>query len=103
MGFKSRIIKENFVSKNEVVVVNSTALSDENYGNMEAFATNACFQLSNTMDALLVNDEDTPLDVENIDRAIDCADAMVKMLAMFHKGREIQSKVESLGQLNASN
>ena len=91
------------MSKNEVVVVNNTALSDENYGNMEALATNACFQLSNTMDVLLANDEDTPLDIENIDRAIDCADAMVKMLAMFHKGREIQAKTEAMGQLNASN
>lgn len=85
---------------NEPVVVNEneSALSNINYENMEAFATNAVSNLSNTMDALLEVEEGTAPTVENIDRAIDCADAMVKVLAMFHKGREIEAKREQVNK-----
>lgn len=83
------------MAKNEVTVVGKeTALDVTNYQNMEGFATNACFQLSNTMDRLL--ETEAEISSENIDKAIDCADAMVKMLAMFHKGREIQAKIETV-------
>lgn len=87
----------------EISVLPKSSLSQTNYESMENYASHACFQLSNTMEVLLTSSEESPLEMEHIDKAIDCADAMVKMLAMFHKGREIQAKIEAVEKIDGLN
>jgi hypothetical protein len=77
-------------------VEGESAVDSLNYKNVEYYATNAVYQLANTMETLLSTEDEKPLIIDNVDKAIDCADALVKVMAMFHKGREIETKREAM-------
>lgn len=76
----------------EVEVISQSQLPDlaNNYEQIENASTSAIITISSTIDKLIY-EQDEPSD-KDINNAIDLADSLCKLLAVTHKGREIEAK-----------
>ena len=78
---------------NEVTVLKNSIVDDSNYVSLENDCVSASKSLAFAIDQLTTPDEGSgELDVNKVDKAIDCADGLVKLLAAFHAGRKIQTE-----------
>lgn len=74
----------------EVEVLDSSPLPDlsNNYARLENTSVSVVSTLANQIDRLIYENEKPSND--DINNALDLADSMIKLLAVTHKGREVE-------------
>lgn len=82
----------------DVVEVNPVVIVKEDTADqLENLAFSTAYTLDKTIDKLLKpEDEDHVPTADEVDSAIQCANSMIQMMAVFHKGREIKNRTNLL-------